>query len=172
MTAQHLVLTIRLHDARYHGVGEWPPAPARLFQALVAGVGRGQQLGEEPVVGLAWLERLPPPVIAAPRVRAGHPVGLFVPNNDADTVGGDPERLRDLRVRKQVSPRLFETADPLVYAWPIEGDPAPAAAVVAAVSAAVAAGVAVGAAAAAGAAAGACCGAGSAAGAGMAAAAK
>ena len=132
MTAQHLVLTIRLHDARYHGVGEWPPAPARLFQALVAGVGRGQKLGEEPVVGLAWLERLPPPVIAAPRVRAGHPVGLFVPNNDADTVGGDPERLRDLRVRKQVSPRLFETADPLVYAWPIEGDPAPAAAVVAA----------------------------------------
>ena len=29
-----LVISIRLYDGRYHGAGEWPPAPARLFQAL------------------------------------------------------------------------------------------------------------------------------------------
>jgi CRISPR-associated protein Csb2 len=37
----NLVITIHLHDGRYHGMGEWRPSPARLFQALVAGAAQG-----------------------------------------------------------------------------------------------------------------------------------
>jgi CRISPR-associated protein Csb1 len=32
-----LLIAVHFHDGRYHGAGDWPPAPARLFQALVAG---------------------------------------------------------------------------------------------------------------------------------------
>ena len=32
-----LLVAIRFHEGRYHGAGGWPPAPARLFQALMAG---------------------------------------------------------------------------------------------------------------------------------------
>jgi len=39
-----LLISIRLHDGRYHGTGDGPPAPARLFQALVAGAGIGGPL--------------------------------------------------------------------------------------------------------------------------------
>ena len=67
----NLVLTIRLHDARYHGATEWPPAPARVFQALVAGVARGNSIPSTAARAFEWLETLAPPVIAAPKARAG-----------------------------------------------------------------------------------------------------
>ena len=50
---RHLLIAVHLHadgmgTARYHGMyqgsPEWPPAPARLFQALVAGVAVGRNL--------------------------------------------------------------------------------------------------------------------------------
>ena len=34
-----LVIHVHLHEGRYHGEGDWPPCPARLFQALVAAAG-------------------------------------------------------------------------------------------------------------------------------------
>ena len=114
---QHLVLTIRFHAPRYHGTADWPPAPARVFQALVAGVARGNTLPAESARALAWLERLPPPIIAAPRMRTGSRVELFVPNNDADAVGGDPANIGEIRVKKVVLPRLLEEGTPLLYAW-------------------------------------------------------
>ena len=56
---RHLLIAVHLHadgmgTARYHGMHqgapEWPPAPARIFQALVAGVGRSEVTGPaEPV---------------------------------------------------------------------------------------------------------------------------
>lgn len=110
---EHLVLTVRLHDRRYHGmpVDEWPPAPARVFQALVAGVARGTELAARYAEALGWLEGLPPPVIAAPFARLGARVDLFVPNNDADLEGGAA------RTSKSVQPRLIEGDPSVIYAW-------------------------------------------------------
>lgn len=124
---QHLLLTVRLHDARYHGVAEWPPAPARVFQALLAGAARGREVPAVVREALAWLERLPAPRIAAPAAQQGSTVDVFVPNNDADAVGGDPARIGDVKTLKSVTPWLLASDAPLLYAWecptpaPIEG---------------------------------------------------
>lgn len=121
--ARVLLLTVRFHDGRYHGTGDGPPSPARLFQALVAGVGLGGPLDREEskmhgwVHALEWLERQEPPLIAAPRFRDGQPVLTYVPNNDLDAVGGDPSRIGEIRAAKSVRPRLFDGAVPLLYAW-------------------------------------------------------
>jgi CRISPR-associated protein Csb2 len=119
--SQNLVLTIRLHDQRYHGSpsSEWPPAPGRLFQALVAGAARGDSLPKEVVDSLEWLERLPPPIIAAPRALLGNRVELYVPNNDLDAVDGDPDRIGEIRTKKAVHPQLLESDSPLFYTWHI-----------------------------------------------------
>ena len=45
--------------------GEWPPSPARLFAALVAADGTRQNCRVTDGAELAWLERLPPPVVHA-----------------------------------------------------------------------------------------------------------
>jgi CRISPR-associated protein Csb2 len=116
---RHLVLTIRFHDRRYHGVSEWPPSPARLFQALVAGIARGNVLPGWATASFRWLESLPSPVIAVPHARVGRSVDLFVPNNDSDAVGGDPARIGEIRIKKAVRPRLLEDGTPLMYAWPL-----------------------------------------------------
>src|SRR5579885_2162377 len=50
-----LVIYVRLHDGRYHGGGDWPPSPARLFQALVAGAGLSGPLEESDKEALRWL---------------------------------------------------------------------------------------------------------------------
>lgn len=126
--AQHLVLTLRLHEdgfgcARYHGMSqgapEWPPAPARVYQALVAGVARGRALPASAVPALEWLEALPPPVIAAPQRTLGQAVSIFVPNNDADALA-DPRDVSSIRTAKLVQPSLFAANQPLLYAWALE----------------------------------------------------
>ena len=45
--------------------GEWPPAPSRLFAALVAADGTGTRCRVTDGSELEWFERLPPPVIYA-----------------------------------------------------------------------------------------------------------
>lgn len=121
--SQTLVIRVRLHDGRFHGTPEWPPAPARLFQALVAGA--GPVLTKEAVDALEWLEGLPPPLVGAPTARSGNPVQLFVPNNDLDKYGGDPKSLPSVRVAKVVRPRCFEPSLPFLYAWPIPANSNP-----------------------------------------------
>jgi len=129
-----LLITVRLHDGRFHGrrrdgSDEWPPSPARLFQALVAGVARGS-LGKEERAALGWLEKLEEPVIAAPTNKPGQGFDNFVPNNDLDSVGGDVRRIGDIRTRKVIKPRLFDAATPFLYAWTFDpGDEAEAQAV-------------------------------------------
>jgi CRISPR-associated protein Csb2 len=103
------------------GAPEWPPAPARVFQALLAGVARGSAVPEGIAPALEWLESLRPPVIAAPRARAGGRISLFVPNNDADAVS-NPRDVSGIRTKKVVHPILFEEDVPLLYAWSLEGD--------------------------------------------------
>jgi CRISPR-associated protein Csb2 len=116
---QHLVVAVRFHD-RFHGTAlgasEWPPSPARLFQALVAGAARGHGLPEPAARALGWLECLEPPVIAAPHADLGSEVTLFVPNNDADSVS-DPRDVSDIRVKKLLRPRLFDRDAEVLYVW-------------------------------------------------------
>lgn len=127
----HLLLAVHLvadgmGTARYHGIHqgepEWPPAPARVFQALVAGVARGLALPEDAATALQWVEQLPPPLIAAPAHRRGQAVSLYVPNNDADALA-DPSDVSSIRTAKQVQPSLFDGSQPILYAWPLPDDP-------------------------------------------------
>jgi CRISPR-associated protein Csb2 len=128
MSARALLLAVRLLDGRYHGVGDWPPAPFRLFQALVAGAYGGRWRAEPETVqqqkdaAFTWLEGLDPPHIAAPAKLDGRGTTYFVPNNDLDAVGGDPQRVAEIRAGKVVRPILFTTDTPFLYAWPFDGD--------------------------------------------------
>ncbi|MPZ46618.1 MAG: type I-U CRISPR-associated protein Cas5/Cas6 [Betaproteobacteria bacterium] len=117
-----LLINVRFHDCRYHGSGDWPPSPARLFQALVAGAARGG-LSPSDQEALGWLETLPPPLIAAPSERAGQSFGFFVPNNDLDSVGGDVRRIGKIRTSvKRMRPRMFSPERPFLYAWVFENN--------------------------------------------------
>lgn len=121
MSTDILVVRVFLHDARYHGRPEWPPAPGRLFQALIAGA---SSLLESSDVGDAfrWLEARPAPVIAAPQQKPGLVNTLAVPNNDLDSKGGDPEALAGIRVMKHVTPRLLQEQVPFIYGWSVGDD--------------------------------------------------
>ena len=96
-----LVLHVRLHDGRYHGEGDWPPSPARLFQALVAGAGLGGPLEGVDRNALNWLEKLgehrPPDIVAPPAWRPRQGVLFYMPNNDSDRIEGDPLRMSKIR---------------------------------------------------------------------------
>ena len=119
------VVSVRLHQGRYHGLDqrqecEWPPSPARLFQALLAGSAHGDVVPEATLAALKWLESLPPPSIAAPRGTFGQAYTSYVPNNDLDaTLAG--KRLEDgvakTRVAKRSRPTLFDVSGPLLYCW-------------------------------------------------------
>lgn len=125
--AQYLCLSATLLTSRYHGE-EWPPSPARFFQALLAGVMTGgyRQHRTPCQEALRWLERLPPPDIYASKQTKGESYRLAVPNNDFDAVArewkkgrpADPARIRTL---KTVQPRLLSSGGPHVhYVWTVE----------------------------------------------------
>ncbi len=118
-----LLISVRFHDGRYHGTGDWPPAPARLFQALVAGAGLKGPIQAGDVEALEWLERIEPPIVAAPFTRKGQAFDNFVPNNDLDAVGGDTRRIGSVRGKKAVRPLLFDAEQALLYAWSLRDDP-------------------------------------------------
>ncbi len=118
-----LLFTVEFLDGRYHGLEpdgrpEWPPSPARLFQALMASAARGAALAAEDKNALAWLERLDPPCIAAPPRHKGQAFGHFMPNNDLDTKGGDPARVSEIRsATKRFHPQIFDREMPFLYLW-------------------------------------------------------
>lgn len=115
-----LVIHVHLHEGRYHGEGDWPPCPARLFQALVAAAGLNGTLASVRR-SLEWLQLQPAPVIGAPRARRvsdRERVMFYMPNNDLDAVQGDPRRIAEIRsARKVFQPYLFDTNVPFLYAW-------------------------------------------------------
>lgn len=129
-----LLITVRFYEGRYHGAGGWPPAPARLFQALMAGAAKGAEIPVATRDALDWLERLRPPVIVAPRGEPGQGHTVFVPNNDLDAAlsekptRGIEEAVASVRVRKPVAPTLFDAAAPLFYCWHFDGNETQAAA--------------------------------------------
>ena len=112
-----LLLSVRFHDGRYHGAGDWPPAPARLFQALVASAAKGAVLANEDKAALEWLETLDAPLIVSSAVRPGQPFRNYVPNNDLDAVGGDLQRVDKIRTAKTIRPHIFNTKTPLLFIW-------------------------------------------------------
>lgn len=116
-----LLLSICFHEGRYHGTGAWPPAPARLFQALVAGAAYGERLDPGARDALLWLEGCTAPVIAAPAARMGQALDVYMPNNDLDAKQGDVRRVGEIRSAiKRMRPRLFDASIPLWYAWTFE----------------------------------------------------
>ncbi len=119
-----LLITVRLHDSRFHGAGSGVPSPARLFQALVAGAAlSGPQELDAFRESLRWLERRPPPIVAAPLGIVGQTVTVYVPNNDADTIQGDPRRVAKIRTTKKIwRPHILEPEVPFLYAWDLEED--------------------------------------------------
>jgi len=115
-----LLIAVRFHVGRYHGTRDWPPSPARLFQALVAAAAK-PALADASREALKWLEKLDAPTIAAPAMKLGQHVKLFVPNNDLDAKGGDIRRVAEIRgATKHNQPRLFDASVPLLYVWHYE----------------------------------------------------
>lgn len=117
-----LLISVCFHDGRYHGSGNWPPSPARLFQALVSAAAKSE-LEQTNRNALKWLEKLDAPVIAAPAAHSGQTVSLFVPNNDLDAKGGDIRRVAEIRsATKHFRPRLFNASVPLFYLWRFDAE--------------------------------------------------
>lgn len=120
--SQALIIRVRFHDGRFHGRPDWPPAPARLFQALVAGAAQGDAIAEADRSAFEWLERQPPPMIAAPPARRGRAVTAYVPNNDLDAIDGDIRRIGEIRAGKSIRPWLFDAQRAFVYIWKLVTD--------------------------------------------------
>ena len=112
-----LVLEIEFLMGRYvatssyeRDVPEWPPHPDRVFSALVAAYEEAD-LGPAERDALEWMEKLPPPEIAAPKAYPRTVVSVWVPVND-DT------RLRVLpteRTRKERTFPSYVPDSPLVH---------------------------------------------------------
>lgn len=121
----------------YHGT-EWPPAPMRLFQAMIAGYHQGRarrEPDERFQTALRWLERLPPPEIRACEASRGSRCRVFVPNNDDDIAmrswaRGRPESPLDRAKRyteKSRQPWFLEGDRSVHFLWEVPtGDETPA----------------------------------------------
>ncbi|HWP01837.1 MAG TPA: type I-U CRISPR-associated protein Csb2 [Gemmatimonadaceae bacterium] len=120
-----LVLFVRLYDGCYNGHGDWPPSPARLFQALVAGAGLSGPIADTEKKALEWLEKQGAPLVAAPLyVQPKRGVRFYMPNNDTDAIGGDPLGMAKIRTATKVfRPYFFDATVPFLYAWELAGQP-------------------------------------------------
>lgn len=108
-----LVIFVRFHDGVYNGLPEWPPSPARLFQALVAGSAGAGTIVED-AAALGWLEELPhAPTVCAPVPREGRGFNNYVPNNDRDSTAFK-------KALKAIKARFFDATVALSYAWPLD----------------------------------------------------
>ena len=112
---------------RYHGE-EWPPSPARVVQAVVAGVKNGGNRVLWPKVagGLRLLEAQQAPRIFVSASRELTPYRIAVPNNDLDVIARDWAAGRaasasSIRTMKTVTPRIIqgEGVPDVLYVWDI-----------------------------------------------------
>jgi CRISPR-associated protein Csb2 len=109
----------------YHGE-EWPPSPARLYQAMVAAVMTCGYRIFEPAVepALLWIERQPAPRIRCCGAEQTSSYRIAVPNNDMDVVAWEWKQGRHkdvavLKTMKQITPwRLPESGPHVQYIWP------------------------------------------------------
>ena len=96
----------------------------------MAGAACGAMVPSAVRSALGWLERLPPPIIAAPHGFRGKAYTGFVPNNDLDAELSkelSKKNMPDLdkavaavRVGKQIQPVLFDAKSPILYCWPVD----------------------------------------------------
>ena len=115
-----LEIEVTFTVGHFHGE-EWPPSPARLFQALVAASHHGahglihQAVRDE---ALRWLEHQEPPSIVVPEaVHQREHLMNYVPNND-DGFGVDPH----VRAEKSMGGWVFPPSSPVTYQWQIGAD--------------------------------------------------
>jgi CRISPR-associated protein Csb2 len=125
--SQSLLISVRLHEGWYHG-SDGMPSPAKLFQAIVAGTGLSGPLDTDCLASLEWLEKQAPPFVASPHRALQKSYGNYVPNNDLDAKHGDPNRVNEIRVKKAITPVVFDHSVPFLYGWTLANDAAVAAA--------------------------------------------
>lgn len=133
---QYLCIAATFLADRYHGQ-EWPPAPARLFQALLAGTKTGlyRQHWNETESTLKQIEALPAPEMIASNSASRYSYRAAVPNNDSDRAArewfaGRPFSMADIKTMKVFAPHALSQvrqSEPHVfYIWPLSGaGPAP-----------------------------------------------
>lgn len=116
-----LQIEVTFTAGHFHG-DEWPPEPARLFQALVAASYQGahglihQSQRDQ---ALRWLERQQPPVILAPEaVRQRDQLLNYVPNND-DEFGENAH----VRTDKSLGGWFFPVPSTVTFRWELAGAP-------------------------------------------------
>ena len=131
-----LDLSVEFLSGTFHGES-WPPAPAKLYQALLAGARyrfrRGAGWRKEFEEGLRWLERQPPPVIIAPAASPGTPYRFFGPDNDMDLLvrewlnaasGRPPKKPLDpATLRSEIERQPWYVRGAVHYLYPGEGAP-------------------------------------------------
>ena len=102
--------------------GEWPPAPSRLFAALVAADGSGPRCRVTDGSELRWFERLPPPVIHADAAPCHQPLQpryvVVPPKSVAKSAHMEYIGRKGIKIRPgvRVSPRRPH----IVYRWDAE----------------------------------------------------
>ena len=102
--------------------GEWPPAPARLFAAIVAADGTGDRCRVTDGSELEWFERLPPPVIhadAAPchqRLRRRY----VVRHEGSAAKSTHPQYLGRIPVEIRPGVRVAPREPHVVYVWDVQ----------------------------------------------------
>ncbi|MGH7943661.1 MAG: type I-G CRISPR-associated protein Csb2 [Opitutaceae bacterium] len=122
----HLEIEVVFTAGHFHGE-EWPPAPARLFQALIAATHRGARKllhAEVRDQALRWLETLEPPVIVAVEANSQERELLtnYVPNND-DKLGINGH----IRTAKNMACHVLgEGRNHVSYRWQIPDEKAAA----------------------------------------------
>jgi CRISPR-associated protein Csb2 len=118
-----LEIEVTYIGGQFHGEEwEWPPSPARLFQALIAATHHGAHgLFHQAVrdAALRWLEELPPPVIAAcSAVYGSDNVENYVPNND-DGIGVNAH----IRTAKSLAVYTVLDGGAVAFRWRFDTNP-------------------------------------------------
>src|SRR5437667_1334352 len=104
-----------MFDGGYHGE-EWPPSPARLFQALIATRQFALLHTAKADDALRWLESLAPPsIVTAPARRSGQRLVTYVPNND--------DSLAHVRTAKSLAGWAIMADRAVTYRWTFPASP-------------------------------------------------
>ncbi|MBI2527867.1 MAG: type I-U CRISPR-associated protein Cas5/Cas6 [Candidatus Rokubacteria bacterium] len=131
-----LCIEVTLLAARYHGrrrggeEAEWPPAPHRLFSALLAAAHLGTRTlewSEAKAQAFRWLEEIDPPEIVAACATPSSPFTLSVPNNDMDVIarewarGKEEKKPSELRALKTLRPHRLDGDATVCFCWRLDG---------------------------------------------------
>ena len=106
-----LVVSVSLLTGRFHGKGqgnaaEWPPAPFRLFQALVAGAAQTISV-DAARSALLWLEIQATSSIRTPSAYKGNKINLYVLTNQRDKAIGTKKSEAELKTKKVIEPIIL-----------------------------------------------------------------